>query len=187
MADCLVRVGLMGQVGRFRPAAPLGLRRSQRVIVRTLRGLEIGEYLSTCDSHPEGTYLTTGDGDLLRMMTPEDELLAARLERRRHEAFSRCESWLKQREIDAQLVDVETLFDGGAIYFYFLGDAPAASAALEQELGEEYAAQIRLADFANLLEHGCGPACGTEEGAGCGASAGGCSSCGLATACGVKN
>jgi cell fate regulator YaaT (PSP1 superfamily) len=187
MPDCLVRVGLLGQVGRFRSAVPLSMRRGQRVILRTARGLEIGEYLSSCDSGLVHDYASTGDGDLLRVMTPEDELLAVRLDRRRHQAFLRCESWLKERDIDAQLVDVETLFDGGAIYFYFLGDAPIASAALEQELGEEYAAQIRLTDFANLLEHGCGPACGTEEGAGCGASPGGCSSCGLATACHTKS
>lgn len=187
MPDCLVRVGLLGQVGRFRPMGSLNLRRGQRVILRTARGLEIGEFLSSCDARPIEDYSFSGDGDLLRAMTPEDELLASRLERRRHQAFGRCELWLKERNIDAQLVDVETLFDGGAIYFYFLGDAPEASAALEQELGQEYAAQIRLTDFANLLEHGCGPACGTEEGAGCGASPGGCSSCGLATACHTKS
>ncbi len=177
---------MMGQVGRFRLALPLRVSRGQRVVVRTARGLEVGEFLSPFEASDAAIHAAATDGELLRTMTPEDELLAARLERRRHEAFATCEAWLKERDIDAQLVDVETLFDGGAIYFYFLGGAPTASAALEQELGEQYAAQIRLTDFANLLEHGCGPACGTEAGAGCGASAGGCASCGLATACGVK-
>lgn len=187
MLDSLVRVGMMGQVGRFRLALPMRVQRGQRVVLRTNRGLEVGEYLSSCEGGDFAQGSGPTDGELLRTMTPEDELLAARLEKRRHEAFATCEAWLKERDIDAQLVDVETLFDGGAIYFYFLGDAPAASAALEQELGKQYAAQIRLTDFANLLEHGCGPACGTEAGAGCGASAGGCASCGLATACGVKS
>lgn len=188
MMDCLVRVGLMGQVGRFRPAAPVRARHGQRVILRTARGLEIGEFLGECGAGTVPAMPIQGaDGDLLRLMTPEDELLAARLERRRHEAFTTCESWLKDHGFDAQLVDVETLFDGGAIYFYFLGDAPPASEALEKELGDHYAAKIRLGDFADLLEHGCGPGCGTEEAAGCGSSSGGCSSCGLVAACHTKS
>lgn len=185
MPDFLVRVGAMGQVGRFRPALPAVLRKGQRVIVRTRRGLETGEFLSESTSDALSWDAAT-DGDFLRAMTPEDELLASRLERRRHEAFASCETCLKERGIPALLVDVETLFDGGAIYFHFLGDAPAEAAEIERELAETFAAEIRLTDFANLLEHGCGPACGTEEGAGCGTSSGGCSSCGLATACHTK-
>lgn len=184
MPDFLVRIGMMGQVGRFRPAAPQSLRRGQRVIVRTRRGLETGECLA--DSSADLGGVAAVDGELLRAMTPEDELLASRLERRRHEAFTSCEISLRARNIDAQLIDVETLFDGGAIYFYFLGDAPPEAAAIERELADQFAAEIRLADFANLLEHGCGPGCGTEEGAGCGTTQGGCSSCGLASACHTK-
>ena len=169
MPDFLVRVGAMGQVGRFRPALPAVLRKGQRVVVRTRRGLETGEFLSESQSE-FGDLDAVTDGEFLRAMTPEDDLLASRLERRRHEAFSSCETCLRERDIPAQLVDVETLFDGGAIVFYSSATRRPKPRPSSGELAEKFAAEIRLTDFANLLEHGCGPACGTEEGAGCGTS-----------------
>ena len=61
------------------------------------------------------------DGVLLRRLTVEDELLVARLERSRAEAFEACVDALQARQIAATLVDVEHLFDGRSLYFYILG------------------------------------------------------------------
>ena len=58
-------------------------------------------------------------------MTVEDELLEQRLTKNRHEAFDACVSWMQTEHLPVQLMDVEQLFDGQTLIFYFLGDPPA--------------------------------------------------------------
>ena len=75
-------------------------------------------------------------------------------------------------------MDVEHLFDGRSLFFYFLGEVPPELESLAGELAEVYdaAAEFRKSPDADVT--GCGPGCGTDE-----ASGGGCSSC--ATGCAV--
>ena len=55
-------------------------------------------------------------------------LLAARLEKHRHEAYHACCDLLTEAQIPAVLVDVEHLFDGQGLFFYFLGEVPQSTA-----------------------------------------------------------
>src|SRR6185369_4710142 len=122
------------------------------------------------------------DGQVLRRVTIEDNLLIARLEKNRLEAYLACTDRLAERGIPAILLDVEHLFDGRSLYFYFLGDTTPELDALTAELAEVYEAKAQLQKFADTLTAGCGPNCGTEEGGGCGT--GGCSTCSGLSACG---
>ena len=71
----LVRVGAMGQVGRFAAVDAVRYPRRSRVVVRTRRGLELGEVLTPPEDSDDGR--TFSDGDLLRGVTVQDELLQA--------------------------------------------------------------------------------------------------------------
>jgi cell fate regulator YaaT (PSP1 superfamily) len=149
--------------------------RGRRVVVRTVRGLEAGEVLA----EPDGWHdASDADGELLRPMTVEDELLAERMDRRRDEAFAACTDLLNERGLAAMLVDVEHLLDGQGLYFYFLGEVSPEVDACTAELAEAYDATVKFRQFTDTLLEGCGPGCGTEEAAG----QGGCSSC---TTCAV--
>ena len=66
-------------------------------------------------------------------------------------------------------MDVEHLFDGHTLVFYFLGDVPAEVEHVTGELAEVYEAKAQFRSFADTLTNGCGPGCGTEsaEGHGC--------------------
>lgn len=169
----------MGLVGRFRAADQTHYRRGMRVVVRTVRGLEAGEVLVP----PEATEgAREGDGEILRGMTTQDELLAARMERRRDEAFAACQRLLAERGLVATLVDVEHLLDGQGLYFYFLGEVSPEVDACTAELAEAYEAEVKFRKFTDTLLEGCGPGCGTDEAKG----QGGCSTCvgcAVATAC----
>ena len=178
----LVRVGAVGQVGRFTPVEPLVVPRGGRVICRTRRGLEVGEVLGDIERR-----IGEDDGQLLRRVTVEDDLLLARIAQRQQSAFDACTRWLGQRGVPAVLIDVEHLFDGQSLYFYFLGPPPTEVEQLTAELAATYEAEVKLGEFAEAVANGCGPGCGTEEAAGCGTKSGGCSSCSLATACAVKH
>lgn len=174
-----VRVGLLGSVGRFAAEGALRYPRGSRVICRTARGLEVGEVLTAAEDTSE----IPTDGALLRKVTVEDDLLLARLERNRDAAYRACEQRLVQRGIPAVLVDVEHLFDGQSLLFYFLGDTTPELDELTAELAEVYEAKVQFRKFTDTLTAGCGPGCGTAD-AEHGCKSGACSTC--AVACGVN-
>jgi cell fate regulator YaaT (PSP1 superfamily) len=179
MAFHLVRVGALGHVGRFRSVDATRYPRGARVIVRTPRGLEVGDILAPPGEEPQRV---RSDGPILRGMTAQDQLLEARLQKNRLAAYSACTQRLADRGIPATLVDVEHLFDGRGLYFYFLGDVPAEVDALTAELAALYDTEVQFRRFAETLSAGCGPDCGTEHAAGhgCGSCASGCA---ISSAC----
>ena len=178
MSACyLVRIGILGQVGRFTSVAINRYRRGTRVICRTVRGLEVGCVLA----HEARGTMEKADGTLIRRVTTEDDLLLARLEMNRQAAYQACVQELAQRNMAATLMDVEQIFDGKSIYFYFLGNVPAGVEDLTQDLAEIYESQVQFRKFTETVIAGCGPNCGTEDApGGCGDL---CSTCSVAAAC----
>jgi cell fate regulator YaaT (PSP1 superfamily) len=164
----------MGHIGRFAPAEPILFPRGSRVICRTARGLELGEVV--------GPVARDGaaDGVLLRGVTMQDEMVSSRLDRHRDEAFAACERLIEERRVNVKLVDVEHLFDGESLYFYFLGDTTPELDSITAQLAGLYSSKVQFERFHDALTNGCGPDCGTKEGA-CGSS--GCASCAVAGAC----
>lgn len=179
----LVRVGAMGNVGRFRTSDTTAYRRGVRVVTRTERGLEIGEVLS--DDDHVGTDGVASDGTILRPMSVEDRLLEARLETRRDEAYEACAAEVAGRSLPVTLMDVEHLFDGHTLIFYFLGDVTPEVEQLTGQLAETYETKAQFRQFTETLTAGCGPDCGTEnaEGGGCDSCSTGCA---IASVCSTK-
>ncbi len=185
----LVQIGVIGWIGRFRAEDRRERKRGCQVVCRTERGLEIGTVLTAINGTSTAN-ITTGesdaatnencDGQLLRRMTPDDRLILQRIERFRDRAWSACSDLIRQRGLPAVLVDVEHLFDGQSLYFYFLGEVTGELSALTGELAETWEAKVRFRKFTERLAEGCGPDCGTGE-SGCGS--GGCGTCSLKTAC----
>jgi cell fate regulator YaaT (PSP1 superfamily) len=173
----------MGQVGRFAAVDAVRYPRYSRVIVRTRRGLEIGEVLTPPSDGDNGQ--ADADGDLLRGVTVEDDLLIARLEKHRQAAYEACAELLVEHKLRATLVDVEHLFDGQGLFFYFLGDVPAEVESLTERLAEAYETKVQFRKFTETLIQGCGPGCGTEEVKGRGGCEA-CTSCAVAGACGTR-
>jgi cell fate regulator YaaT (PSP1 superfamily) len=172
-----VRVGALGSVGRFAAADGERFPRATRVVCRTARGLEVGEILSPADVAGDQTL----DGALLRRVTAADDLLLARLEKNREAAYEACTARLSEAGSVAILLDVEHLFDGRSLCFYFLGEGGPELSVLTAELAEVYEAKAQIQKFADTLTAGCGPNCGTEEGGGCGSGA--CSTCAVSAGC----
>ena len=178
----LVQVGLLGSIGRFRAADRRARHRGSKVICRTERGLEVGRVLRVSESadSADPADIKEVDGDLLRQVTPDDRLILRRIDRFRDRAFHACQKLLDERQIPSVLVDVEHLFDGSSLYFYFLGDVTPEVEQLTGELAEAYEAKVQFRRFSQKLAEGCGPDCGTGE-SGCGS--GGCGSCALKGKC----
>ncbi|WP_164102384.1 PSP1 family protein [Candidatus Laterigemmans baculatus] len=171
-----VRVGSMGELWHCGADASQ-YRRGERVVCRTPRGLEIGTVTA-----PGGTRQHPFDGRILRRTTTEDELLEARLLRYKQQAVESCRREIAERGLAATLIDVDHLFDGRTLIFYFLGEIGEELQELSDALSERYEQRVRSKHFAKLLAEGCGPGCGTESRGGCGTS-GGCAVCLAASAC----
>jgi hypothetical protein len=183
----LVRVGALAEIGRFRATDARRYRRGTRVVLETHRGLEVGTVLTAVDASADIPTQTApiDDGKLIRALTVEDELLRTRLDSRRREAFAACQAKIAELGISVTLLDVEHLFDGQSLVFYFLEDPPPGLDAALQALAETYEATAQLQKFAEALTSGCGPDCGTDAAAGHGCD--NCSTgCAVAGACPVS-
>lgn len=178
-APHLVRVGIMGQIGRFSSANSVSYSQDETVICRTDRGLEVGSVI--CGLDPDDG-ISALDGTMLRKATSDDQLILNRIEKFRDRAFLACDQLIKDHELNAILVDVEHLFDGQSLFFYFLGDVPDVVHHLTDQLAETYEKKVRFRKFTETLATGCGPNCGTGESS---CASGGCSSCSVRGACGT--
>ena len=184
--------------------APRGLKRGSRVLVRTPRGVELAEVIGERPADrvaanaglDAGKGLDAGTGHdagasadrairFLRETTAEDEWLLKRLERHKRRAVEECRRTLLSAGSRSVLLDVDPIFDGGTIVLHFLGPIDDIAEAATRQVVERYESVVRVRDFAKLLNAGCGPGCGTEEGSGCGSGSGGCGGCSLASVCRV--
>jgi cell fate regulator YaaT (PSP1 superfamily) len=178
MLSHLLRVGALGRIGYFRADGATRYPRGSRVVVRTDRGLELGEVLAPPDeSQPPSPPL----GTIVRAVTATDDLLQARLQKNRQAALDACARRIESLGLPIVLLDVEHLFDGQTLVFYFLGPTSVQLDQLTAELAEMYESKVQFRRFTEMLTQGCGPNCGTE------AASGGCvscaSGCALAGAC----
>ena len=172
----------MGVVGRFDAINFETYPRDARVICRTSRGLELGAVVCPINEFP--TENSNMDGQILRQVGSEDDLILERLERHRDKAFRACQQLISQRRLPAILVDVEHLFDGESVYFYFLGEVDSELEKLTEELAVAYESKVRFKKFAETLANGCGPDCGTGDN---GCASGNCGTCALSGSCSSKN
>ena len=182
----LVQIGLFGEIMRFRSVGPAIYQRDAEVVCRTTRGLEIGRIVSKADlpfSNRPGSEDLPADpaepahdfqGTVLRTVTRDDRMIMDRIKKFKDRAFAACQELLVKRNVKATLLDVEHLFDGTSLYFYFWGETPNEVHALTTELSEIYDAKVKFRQFADRLANGCGPGCGTTASK---CSTSGCSSC----------
>ncbi len=176
----LVRVGYQQDVIPVQ-AGLVSLARGDQIICRTSRGIEMGTVLTP--TQPE--YIEAGAASkFIRKSRPEDELLWRQLTTLSVEASHACQAFLIRKKISDVLLQVEPLIDGRTLYFHFLGTPALETEEYVQELSDIYQKSVASSRFAALLEHGCGPGCGTKEKSGCGT--GGCAVCAIAGGCTSK-
>jgi cell fate regulator YaaT (PSP1 superfamily) len=163
----ITRHGAMRFLGEFVAAEGAVYQRGDQVVVRSERGLELGEIL--CESSGRAVTLIaepTG-GQIVRRLTEEDRAEAARIQQAEAGAFETCNQFIASRKLQMELVDVEHLFGGERIVFYFLAEKRVDFRELVKDLAREYRTriemrQIGVRDEAKLLaDYGdCGkPVC----------------------------
>jgi cell fate regulator YaaT (PSP1 superfamily) len=156
----------MRLLGEFDPEGGL-YARGDEVVVRTDRGLELGQVL--CPSTARALELLNEPtrGRLLRRLTDQDRGERQRLQAQEQREMETCERFVANRRLQMELVDVEHLFGGERIIFYFLAEKRVDFRELVKDLAREYQTriemrQIGVRDEAKLLaDYGdCGkPVC----------------------------
>ena len=164
----VVRYGSMRLLGEFTAPAELPLRRGQTVVVRTGRGTEIGDVLRGATPR---TAQLLGPLDerhsVLRFVTPADRHQIAQGHAAEQRGYKICQDEIADLGLAMQLVDVERLFGGEKILFFYTAPARVDFRELVRRLARRLRTriemrQIGVRDEAKLLaDYGdCGkPVC----------------------------
>jgi cell fate regulator YaaT (PSP1 superfamily) len=182
--EYLLRYGLVGDFSRFRAAAPLAMRRGDRAVVRSHRGVEMAEILREAVAGHAHFLPNTTVGQLLRPASPEDERQAERMDVKAQHLFERGSQLAIELALPIELLDVEVLLDDahGVLHHVRWGDGDVRP--FVSTLSREFELHIQLQDLTAPVT----AATHADEGNGCGREGcgkGGCGSCGSGGGCGT--
>ena len=143
MADIIgVRFREAGKVYYFDPKGKK-FERGQYVIVETVKGIELGEIVMTNRILPDDEIPQPLRG-IIRLASEAD--LQRDMENREKEkkAFEICEEKIKLHGLEMKLVNVEYMFDGNKILFYFTADGRVDFRDLVKDLAYIFRTRIEL-------------------------------------------
>lgn len=165
-ASWIVRHGAMRLLGEFE-TDDLPIKRGDEVVARTERGHELGVVL--CPATPAAMQLLAEPtkGRILRTLTERDRQERDRIKAVEKTELETCGNFITQRKLQMELVDIEHLFGGERLVFYFLAEKRVDFRELVKDLARTFQTriemrQIGVRDEAKLLaDYGdCGkPVC----------------------------
>jgi hypothetical protein len=170
--DCLVTYGHGGFLGRFRSTT--ALRRDDRVVIRTVRGTEIGTVLGET---ARGVTAPDLGGEVVRPATADDEAAAAELAGRAASIVAEAQALAEGLGLPLLFLDGEVLLDGGPVILQAVHWADCDATPLFEQLSARHGMPVKLADLTTTPK---APAAGCET---CGAEKSGCDSCGTGGGC----
>jgi cell fate regulator YaaT (PSP1 superfamily) len=144
MAKYIVRYGSMRSLGAFDAPDELPCARGMAIIARTNRGLEAGEVLCKATDEQAERLGESGQGRILREMTPDDVREISRIRDRQNEQFTICRRSIEKLELAMQLVDTEHIFGGERIVVYYLADGRVDFRELVRVLAGEFQTRIEM-------------------------------------------
>jgi cell fate regulator YaaT (PSP1 superfamily) len=140
----IARHGAMRFLGEYEVPPGLEVRRFDRVVLKTERGLEAGEVL--CPATPQAVALLAEPtrGQVVRQMTPEDHDRVEHLKQLQKKEYDAGRKMIAEHRLAMQLIDVEHLFGGERIVFFFLAEKRVDFRELVKSMAREFQARIEL-------------------------------------------
>jgi cell fate regulator YaaT (PSP1 superfamily) len=179
----LIRYGRMAYLGWFEHNESRIPKTTKRAVVKTDRGLELGEIVGTFN-YRAGQFKSTKEqvehyfanrtkdyplgagGSFVRFATKEDLMEEKHLEISAKEEQKCCEAFVKEMDLPMKIVDTEHLFGGERIIIYFTSNGRVDFRELVRRLAREYQTRIELRqigsrDEAKLVSdyESCGQEC----------------------------
>ena len=163
----VVRYGRMRFLGEYTGLPDCEHARGQQVMVRSDRGIELGDVLCPVSEKTSRFLPNPAQGEILRVATPEDQEQEARLAEDRNPVFATCHELIAKRRLQMNLVDVELIHGRERVVFYYLAEKRVDFRELVKDLARVLRTriemrQIGVRDEAKLLaDYGdCGkPVC----------------------------
>jgi hypothetical protein len=177
--EYLVAYGALGDFGRFRPSAPLDLLRGDHAVIRTARGVEVGEVMREATARHARILSETAVGDLLRRVNDEDERAVGLLRDRAADFCGEATRLASEARLPLLVLDAELLLDGEHAVLHFVRWQECDIRPLVSGLSRRFAVSVLAQDLTREAEaeHGCG-SCGDGGCGSGGCGEGGCNSCG---------
>lgn len=183
--EYLVKYGKTGAFGRFSSRLQKPLKRGDRVIIRSIRGVEDGSILCLVSPLQNEIFRDTPMGEILRSPTPEDEGRVLTIQKKAREIYDVARQISVRHRLPLEVLDVEVMLEGDLMVLQFLAWGDDDLNKLIESLEAQFALEVMLEPLSNSIqgekvEAGCGkPNCGQTTGGGCSScGTGGCSSCG---------
>jgi cell fate regulator YaaT (PSP1 superfamily) len=180
----LVRYGRMNMLGFFEHRENKISKTDSRVVIKTSRGLELGYLVGQLSAYRSGQlklseeqiqeYFEDSDidftpvkaGKFVRYATHEDISEERHLRKISKEEMECCRRFVKEMDLPMKIVDVEHVFGGERIIFYFMSDGRVDFRELVKKVAHEYQTRIEMRqigsrDEAKLLGdvENCGQQC----------------------------
>lgn len=136
-----VTLGKSCKVRYFDPDR-LSLRCGDEVIVPTSKGVEFGTVVAPAREIPE-----CGGEEIqkvVRRATDRDRQQRARNETRKERAFRKCQELISKHGLPMKLIDIDFVFDGSSITFYFTAEGRVDFRALVRDLASALKTRIEL-------------------------------------------
>ncbi|NIL98197.1 MAG: signal peptidase [Planctomycetales bacterium] len=157
----------MRQLGVFSTSRNESYDRGSAVVVRTKRGLEIGDLLCEATERAVQDLTDSTGGQILRGMRTDDRRELSRIRNQERKVWEFAVQKVQELEVPMKPVDVEYVFGGERILVYYLAENRVDFRELVKQLASEFQTriemrQIGVRDEAKLLaDYGdCGkPVC----------------------------
>lgn len=180
----LVRYSRMNTLGFFEHSETKISKIKTRVVIKTDRGLELGSLVGQLTAYKGGQlklseeqmleYFEDSDigpvpgqvGKFIRYATSADVSEERHLRKIAQEEMKCCRHFVKEMNLPMKIVDVEHVFGGERIIFYFMSDGRVDFRELVKKVAQEYQTRIEMRqigsrDEAKLLGdvESCGQQC----------------------------
>ncbi len=143
MAEVIgVRFKDVGKVYFFDPDG-MKLKKYDKVIVETARGIECGEVASE-NREVEDEKIVHPLKKLIRIATENDLKTVKENKEKEKKAFDICLEKIEKHKLDMKLVEVEYTFDNSKILFYFTSDGRVDFRELVKDLASVFRTRIEL-------------------------------------------
>jgi cell fate regulator YaaT (PSP1 superfamily) len=180
----IVRYGRMGSIGLFEHNETNIPKKATRIVVKTEKGLELGSIVGYHCPYKAGQFKFDTDqlkkyfddsgvevstelvGKFVRFATEEDIGEDNHLQKIARDELVYCQKTANEMNLKMKIVDVEHIFGGERIIFYFMSEARVDFRELVKKLAHEYQSRIELRqigarDEAKILGdiESCGQTC----------------------------
>ncbi|MBN1787577.1 MAG: hypothetical protein JW806_04200 [Sedimentisphaerales bacterium] len=157
----LVRYGMTGIVGWFTHNEKHMPKANSKVMIKTDRGLEIGEVVgrfcyksgvfkksaqAVVDYYGQGheNCPITAGGKFVRYATEQDLSEERHINDGAKNELNKCRQFVKEMKLPMKLVDIEHVFGGERIIFYFTADSRIDFRELVKKLAKEFQTRIEM-------------------------------------------